>query len=254
MYKYNDNTLLHGAGVNFVIIDSILRNGIASEKYGKENNIKVNRNYIGYNLDDTISCIRYLYVNPDIDDSAYNKYIPNGISFIIENTPFIYDKSERLYHRYDEVLVKNFIPRENIKGINIPDSLIDKRLENLEYVREDSTSYINIKHIADEIKNYITNNSDMYVDYNDYYLRLYNLNNEYTSSEDKRKKEIKREFKEVIKDLNYLIGLDYEEFFSNILNKKEVTVYDIVKYLNDKTLKLPIYDIKTKIIEEGFNR
>ena len=249
MYKYNDNTLLHGVGANFTVIESILENGIASEKYGKEHNINVNRNYLGYNLDDAISCIRYLYINPDINDSAYNKYIPNGVSFIIENTPFIYDKNERLYHRYDEVLVKDFIPKENIKGINIPSSLKKEKLENLEYIREDSTSFVNIKHVADEIKNYIMSKTDMYVDYSDYYLRLYNLNIEYNNATDIRKKEIKKEFKESIKDLNYIIGLDFEECFSILLSKDEITAYDVLKYINDKTLKLPIYEIENKRVK-----
>ena len=246
MYKYNDDTLLHGAGVNFCVIDSILRNGISSEKYGKTHGIKVNRNYIGSNLDDTISCVRYLYVNPDIEDSAYNRYISKGVSFIIEDTLFIYDKSERIIHRSDEVLVKDFIPKGNIKGINIPSSMKDESLESLEYIKEDSTSYVNIKHIADEIRNYIVSKSNLYVDYNYYYLRLYNLNNEYNSATDIRKKEIREEFSETIKDLNYMIGLNYKDFFSSILNKDEVSLYDAVKYINDNTLKLPIYNIENK--------
>lgn len=249
MYKYNDNTLLHGAGLNFCVIESILKNGISSEKYGKSHDIKVNRNYVGSNLDDTISCIRCLYINPDIEDSAYNKYITTGVSFIIEGVPFIYDKSERIIHRSDEVLVNDFIPKENIKGINIPDSLKDVSLENLEYIKEDSTSYVNIKHIADEIKNYIMRNSDMYVDYNDYYLKLYNLNNEFRGASDIRKNKIYEQFKEEIRSLNYMIGSDYEEFFSSILHKDNVTVFDALTYINESTLNLPIYVIENKRVK-----
>ena len=89
----------------------------------------------------------------------------------------------------------------------------------------------------------------MYVDYSDYYLRLYNLNIEYNNATDIRKKEIKKEFKESIKDLNYIIGLDFEECFSILLSKDEITAYDVLKYINDKTLKLPIYEIENKRVK-----
>lgn len=252
MYKYNDNTLIHSVGVNFCDIESIMKNGIVSSKYGEEHGIDINRNYLGSNLEDTISCIRYLYVNKDIEDSAYNRYVPNGISFLIEDTPFIADKDERFIHRSDEVLVKDYIPKENIKGILVPERLINTDLEDLSYIREDSTSYSLIKHRVDSISDYINSISGISCDFEDYYRELYYLSEEAKNASEDEKSDIFEEFKDVIKDLNYEIGLDYEKCFSKVLNKTDINILDIVNYINSNTLNLSIYQSKDKSITKKF--
>lgn len=248
MYKYNDNTLIHSVGTDFSAISSIMNNGIVSKKYGKEHGIDINRNYYGSNLDDTISCIRYLYVNKAIEDSAYNRYVPNGISFVIEDTPFIYDKDSRFIHRSDEVLVKDFIPKENIKGILVPEHLIDTDLEDFTYIREDSTSYILVKHRLDNIVNYIQSISNVKCDYEDYLRELYYLSEETKNVSEEEQIDIYEEFKDVIRDLNYEIGLDYKKCFTKVLNKDDINILDIINYINDNSLQLPIYmlDVKNK--------
>lgn len=251
MYKYTDNTLIHSAGVNFSVIESIMKNGIASESYGKEHNISVNRNYFGSNLEDTISCVRYLYVNKDVEDSAYSRYVKEGISFIMEDVPFIHDKKERVIHRSDEVLVKDFISKEKITGISIPSYLEDTSLEDLEYIKEDATSYVKIKHIADNIRDYIKEKSGLDRDYSDFYRELYYLNEEYKNASSSEKEEIRGEYKEVIKELNYEIGVDYTDCFSKVLGTDDITAFDILNYLNKENLKLPIYEIKTKMTGKG---
>lgn len=266
MYKYNDNTLFHSSGVNFSVIESIMKNGIASEKYGKEHGISVNRNYFGSNLEDTISCVRYLYVNDEVEDSAYSRYIKKGISFIMEDVPFIHDKNERIIHRSDEVLVRDFIPKEKITGISIPTDLEDTPLEELEYIRVGNTftkgdkvdfptSYSNIKHIVDNISNYIKEKSGIERDYNDFYRELYYLSKVYESEKDsmsdKEIEELYNEFRDVLIDLNYEIGVDYTDCFRKVLGKEDVTVLDVVNHINNSTLKLPIYEIDTKKERKG---
>lgn len=251
MYKYNDDTLIHSVGNDFSAINSIMDNGIVSEKYGKEHGISINRNYYGSNLDDTISCIRYLYVNETIEDSAYNRYVPNGISFIIEDTPFIHDKDARFIHRSDEVLVKDFIPKENIKGILVPENLINTDLEDLSYIRGDSTSYILIKHRLDNVVNYIASISDIKCDYEDYLRELYYLSEEAKNVSEAEQIDIYEEFKDIIKDLNYEIGLDYKKCFSKILNKDNINILDIINYINNNSLQLPIYVVEDKKVNKN---
>lgn len=251
MYKYNDDTLMHSVGFNFCAIESIMKNGIVSEEYGKNNNISINRNYFGSNLDDTISCVRYLYVNEDVEDSAYNKYVKKGISFIIEDVPFIYEKNERVIHRSDEVLVKDYIPKEKIVGINIPTDLMDADLEKLEYIKENSTSYVNIKHNADAISEYIKQKSGLNRDYNDFYIELYGLNEDFRTASKEEQANIKKEFKDTIKELNCEIGLDFYDCFSRVLGKEDITVFDIINHINKETLNVPIYEIETKKERKG---
>lgn len=251
MYKYNDNTLIHSPGVDFAAIEGIMKNGIMSLEYGNKHNIEVNRNYFGSNLDDTISCIRYLYVNKEVKDSAYNKYVPNGVSFLIEDVPFIFDKDTRFIHRSDEVLVKDFIPRDNIKGILVPEELIDTDLEDLSYIREDSSSYSLIKNKVDNISSYIKNNSGLVCDYQDFFRELYYLSEESRNDSDLNIEELSSEFKDVICDLNYEIGSDFHKCFSKVLNRKDINILDIINYINSRTLNLPIYLIKNKSMKKS---
>ena len=260
MYKYSENTLIHSPGVDFSAIESIMKNGIMSANYGKDHGAKVNRNYFGSNLDDTISCIRYLYVNKDVEDSAYNRYVPNGISFLIEDVPFISDKNERFIHRSDEVLVKDFIPKENIKGILVPEELVNTDLRDLSYIREDSSSYKLVNQKINSISSYIKDNSGIICDYSIELFKLGWYNRDYEEMIKQGKtiddnnqiaKDLHEEIKDTIRDLNNVIGYDYYECFSKILSKEDVNVLDIVNYINSKTLNLPIYMIKDKTLKKG---
>lgn len=245
-YKFNDNTLLHSCGFNILNFIGIMKNGIVSEKYAKEKGILFSRNYDGYNLDDSISCVRYLYVNKDINDSSYVKYVMNGISFILEDIDFTYDKNERIIHRSDEVLVKDNIPISKIKGILVPDEFLDSSLNELEYIKTNSTSYSLIKNIINNYKNFILeNNGNIDIEfYNDIDRELYLVNNAYrVSSNEIEKEELKLEFKDVISDLNYEIGNDLEKIFSKIIGKDDITLNDVIAYINSKELNLPLYVI-----------
>ena len=117
-------------------------------------------------------------------------------------------------------------------------------MEELEYIKEDSTSYVNIKHIADEIANYIEEKSGFICDYNNYYVVLYDLNNKFNSASEMEKINIAREFRRTIENLNFTIGLDYADCFAEILKKEEITLLDVVSYLNKETLRKPIYEIE----------
>ena len=109
-YKFNDDTLIHGISFNPMKLEGILKYGIVSENYARSNNIPYSKNY-NFTIDeeikdkdsinklimdankDNIYLVRYLYVSDD-PLSAYNMYIKNGISIIIEDVPFIYDKNK----------------------------------------------------------------------------------------------------------------------------------------------------------------
>ena len=245
-YKFNDNTLIHSTGFNILNFISIMENGIMSFKYAKEHNVSFNRNYDGYNLDDMISCVRYLYVNKNEKDSSYVRYVMNGISFIVEDVDFIYDKNERIIHRSDEVLVKDYISNSKFKGIMMPEDYLDSSLNSLEYVRSNATSYVLVKNIINMYKDFILKNkkdADLSF-YDDIDRELYAINEAYgVSKDDVEKEELKLEFKDVISDLNYEIGSDMGKIFSKILGKDNVNLSDVVSYINEKSLNLPLYVI-----------
>ena len=63
--------------------------------------------------------------------------------------------------------------------------------------------------------------------------------------------ERKEEFRDAISDLNYVIGLDYHKYFSKVLGMEDINILDIVKYINSKTLNLPIYVEKIRRVKKG---
>ena len=245
-YKFNDNTLIHSTGFNILNFINIMENGIMSFNYAKEHNVSFNRNYDGYNLDDMISCVRYLYVNKNEEDSSYVKYVMNGISFILEDVDFIYDKNERIIHRSDEVLVKDYIPNFKFKGIMIPEDYLDSSLDSLEYVRSNATSYVLVKNIINMYKDFILeNNNDADLSfYDDIDRELYAINEAYGVSKDEvERNELRLEFKDVISDLNYEIGSDMGKIFSKIIGKENISLFDVVSHVNTEGLNLPLYVI-----------
>lgn len=239
-YSFNDNTLLHTCGFNFYSFVNILKNGIMSSSIAREKGIDLSRNFDGSNLDDTISCVRYLYVNDEIEDGAYNLHIKHGVSFIIEGVDFIYDKSDRVIHRYDEVLVKDYIDISKIKGILIPESYLDCSLNELEYIRKSSTSYVLVKNNLDKLIGFINSlgGNCSVKEYDDYLRELYLINEAFRNeSNELEMKSLKEDFADVIDEINYSLGNEMSECFKRILGH-DVCLYDVVNYFNKE---LPIY-------------
>ena len=95
-YKFGENTLIHSVGFNLFKFSSILEHGILSEKAALRENVNMARNFDGYNFDEYISMIRYIYVDNGVN-SSYNRFAKKGISFIVEDVDFIYDFCQQQY-------------------------------------------------------------------------------------------------------------------------------------------------------------
>jgi len=247
-YKIGDTTLIHTCGFDILAFMNIMKHGIMSYDYAVEHGIPYFKNYHGSNLGDTISCVRPIYSNEEVFDSAYELYVKHGISFFLEGVPFIYDKEERFIHRMDEVLVKDYIPVSKIKGILIPEEYVNLPLHCLPYIRKNATSYPLIKHKTDYMRKFfVGNGEDIQVDYyNDIYNELYYIHLAYEKSEKEEERQyLKSEHVNVIHDLNELLGNDVERYFRKVLNKENVTILDIIDFVNDKELHLDVYRLKS---------
>lgn len=255
-YKYNENTLIHSIGFNFGRLESIFKYGILSCQKAKELGVPFARNYFGYNLDDMVSLIRYLYVNPMDKNSAYAKYTTSGISFLVEDVNYLYNKDERIINHSDEVLVHSHIPVQNIKGLLVPSAYRNVLLKDLDYLPLDSTSFLNIKNISDNLIRYL-GEYGYEVDtseYTEYILELYVTNKAISKIMDKDSLdylELEGNFKEIIKDLNEFFQVEVFICFAKILNNKRVTVMDVVNYLNNKYHSFNIYDIPIYVRGKG---
>lgn len=250
-YKCNDDTLFHSVLFNLPKLESIMKHGLVSEKYANTNGIYYARNYSGYNLDDTISMIRYLYVNYNVEDSSYYRYVKNGVSLIIEDTAFISDKDERIIHRTDEVLVESHIPKEKIVGIMIPSEYDDFYLSDLLLIDPNMQNYDNAKNNCNYLVRYLISNNHQ-ID-TEYYKFLMGNLNETNIAIGKQKKdstlekidydELILDFKDILLDINTFLAKDFEDYFGTLLNKDRVTLKEAVSYLNDKYLHVGIYNI-----------
>ncbi len=253
-YNYKEDTLLHSIGFNLIRLESILTNGILSKRKMEELGINYCTNYTGYNLDDTISCMLFAYINPTVENNAYNKYAINGITLIVEDVDYIYDLGERYINRVDEVLVKDYIPTNNIKGIIIPSEYRDKYIYDLNYLTLDSTSYINIKSSVDMLNKYLNNNK-YYLDMdivNEYLYELAITNNAiYKLKEQKNYKEnedyqdLVSNFHETVYDLDEYLRFEIAKYYTKKYKKIDITLLDIVNSIcEDKNI--PIYDLPYK--------
>lgn len=252
-YKFNDDTLIHGISFNPMKLEGILKYGIVSENYARSNNIPYSKNY-NFTIDedikdkdsinklimdankDNIYLVRYLYVSDD-PLSAYNMYIKNGISIIIEDVPFIYDKNKELLKRSDEVVVKDNINPKNITGIMMPEDYKDKPLNEVMMLPKNILNYNLIKSSAIELVNYLqSNNYEVDITEFSYLLKDLGIANKSVNSLSKDNidyNDALNDYKDIINDINCFLSENVYNYFSNVLGKS-ATVLDMVEFINSK--------------------
>lgn len=252
-YKFNDDTLIHSISFNPMKLEGILKYGIVSENYARSNNIPYSKNY-NFTIDedikdkdsinklimdankDNIYLVRYLYVSDD-PLSAYNMYIKNGISIIIEDVPFIYDKNKELLKRSDEVVVKENISPLNITGIMIPEDYKDKPLNEVMMLPKNILNYNLIKSSAIELVNYLqSNNYEVDITELSYLLKDLGIANKSVNSLSKDNidyNDALNDYKDIINDINCFLSENVYNYFSNVLGKS-ATVLDMVEFINNK--------------------
>lgn len=256
-YQYNDNTLLHSIGFNPMKLEGILKYGIASQAYASASDIPFAPNYnfniapediAKYHLESAIndklternshniSLVRTLYISSD-PLSAYQKYVRNGISFIVEGIPYIQDKGKELIKRSDEVIVKDYIPKENITGLLIPQNYKDKLLSEVPILPTNILQFELIKRNVSCLLTYINSyhyslsqaekeDLDFLID--DLTIAARSIKSLSPNTIDYE--EAILDYRDIISDLNHLLSQIVYHCFASLL-KKEVTVGDLVNYL-----------------------
>ena len=244
-YNYNENTLLHGIGFDLAKFDSISKHGLLSKKAAGNFGIDMARVFSAYNGDDTISMVRYGYINKYADNSAYNKFIKKGISFIVEDVDYIYDVDKRVINSVDEVLVEDSISIDKFNGILLPEEYAYASLEDLPMFNMKSNHYKNINDTCNNLIKFIS--SLGYTLSNEEKTLYKSLSYSLLSSLEVTKKD--KELSSLEKELIREDKLALAEFMSSLVHKafcKElncdfVTLYDAVEYLNFNNLNLDIY-------------
>lgn len=232
----------HSVGFNIVKLDSILRHGLMSQKKANEDKVSFARSYSGYNLDDTISLVRGIYSSLD-EEGAYKKYITSGITIemFLSLDEVFYDVKDRYFNYYDEVLGKDYIPKEKFSSIVIPKEYEDYSLTDLPILTLSSTSYQNIKDTSDNIISYIENTLNSKVEKEEYNDLLNELKLTIKAlSLDTEDKELQESFMDIKYELNCFLTESLTNAFKPLIKRENITILDIVTYINDMTLNLPI--------------
>ena len=270
-YKFNDDTLIHAIGFNPMKLEGILKHGIISTNYARKKVINYSKNY-NFTIDNdnnvnlnsnvnkileeannnNIYLVRYLYVNDD-PLSAYNMYVKHGISLIVENVPFIYDKNIELLKRSDEVVVKDHVPKDNITSIIIPSLYKDMRLDEVPML---PNNIINYNFIIDSVRSLLSylETYNYKIDNEELLYLLADLKTAYISLNSQEKTSVDYEeslldYKEIISEIDKILSFNVYKCFSNLIGK-EATVLDMVSFINSK------YDNKeiTLLEERGRTR
>lgn len=267
-YVFNSDTLLHGMGFNPMKLEGILRNGIVSNDYAKRIGIPFSKNYnftissedlAKNNLSDSvnielternsrnISLVRVIYITDD-ELSAYRKYIEHGISLIVEGVPYIKDKSKELIKRSDEVIVHDYIPKENIMGILVPSVYKDKKLNGVPMLPSNILNHDLIKSTVLNLISYLKS-YNYKVDEEELAFLIDDLECAASSIHSLKKgssdyEDAMSDYKEIISEISYLLSSFVYDCFSKLL-KKEVTVLDLVEFINSKYDNKNIYFLNT---------
>lgn len=242
-YNYGENTLLHSVGFNPYKIESVLKHGILSKNEAEKQNISFTKNYFGYNFDNFISMVRYMYVNFDDENSSYNKYARKGVSFIVENQDFVYNQSNACFNYPDEVFVKDKVPVENIVGVSVPKKYLSYELKDLSMIPLKSSSYLNIKHTCDDLIGYLLSinykvNKD---EYNIYLREIYNT--VIALEKDITNHDLQEDFMDSKLALNEFMAEQVNSAFDILLNKENTTLEEMLFYIIRRNRELDIYSI-----------
>ena len=239
-YNYKNDTLLHSVGFNLQRFVSVLNYGIVSKNKAKELGLSFSKNYkIKGQNDDYVSMLQVGLVNPDEDISAYKLHTIFGISFIVEDIPFIDDRNGHFIHRPDEVLVKDHISTNMIKGIAIPLMYQNVHLNNLLIIPPDVTSYNNIRDISISYYEFLKSygyEMDM-KEFSSYLNDLLFIHMDYASlkelnADEFELNEVKEEIRETLSELNKYLGEETAKCFEKLLGYNP-TLKETINYLTN---------------------
>ena len=74
-YKFNDDTLIHGIGFNPMKLEGILKYGIVTENYAKNNDILYARNYNFTLNDEMLDKVGKTDINEKLEEANKNRKI-----------------------------------------------------------------------------------------------------------------------------------------------------------------------------------
>lgn len=235
-YDNIDYFYYHSTDIDVTRLYSMLKYGIMSANYIRENNIPYyHRNYINSSCRDSHVSISHFPITLwryfEIENELYNSSA-NRITFILNGNIDVVEKIAYKKQKYtNERHVKTGIRKEDIEGIVIRKIDAFKQIENIKFNLNMTDFNGMLKKLFDtilffkEVHNYEKNIDELYM-----LIGKLIENKTYKTS-----------LKEILNKISLYMQKYLKEAYKSILKKEEVNLLDIIKLYSD----IPIY-IMTK--------
>ncbi len=217
-----NDILLYPLGFDISRLYNSLVYGVMSESDYKEKGVTFIKSSYDPVHTDEVNLYNYEDFVSDALSGRETHYINNSICLVIESDVLVFP-----------------ISKEDIVSIAIPSCYVDTSLNEINYLNFGNMSYEQIKNNCDTFlkaleKYGFEKDQDKYDSSYDVLRYSYNLG---------------KDFEEEVEDArNYLnedIGYDVRDTFRKVLNKQnEITLLDLINYLNEQTLNLPIVQLE----------
>lgn len=133
------NILFHGIGFNIFSLLGILKYGIVSNSQAQtESNPYFYVNTIGSNGYKDICVAISPSINGISSSDTFNKYVVNGISFLIKIDKNLTLKKKEVQSYNDMCYIENNVPTDNIKGLMINEKYLNTPISELPVGLNDS--------------------------------------------------------------------------------------------------------------------
>lgn len=267
--SFDSELYFHSVGYDFFKMESILQNGLLSKNELSKRDILSTKNFDGCNPDDYISVCAYgdQYYSPK---SSYENHVKGNIIFYMTDVEVIegLDVSELNINDYirknltvpvnmgeysDERFIKGTVPLEKIKGVLIPNKILNSNIKDLSYI----SSTLSLDALENQIKYYISsieNKSNAVINKEQFILEIERLR--LLESKCKTKEYKVKNYHETLliysNSFNKRIGLLLEEMYKNILNKTDVRAFDVISHiLEKKNLSISMSDDNYSYVNLG---
>lgn len=217
-----NDILLYPIGFDISRLYNSLIYGVMSEDDYKERGVDFIKSSYDPIHTDEVNLYKYEDYENDALPGRETHYINTSICLVIESDVLVFP-----------------ISKENIISIAIPSYYVDTSLNEINYLNFSNMSYEQIKNNCDTFlkaleKYGFEKDQDKYDSSYDVLRYSYNLG---------------KDFEEEVEDArNYLnedIGYDVRDIFRRVLNKQNgITLLDLINYLNEQTLNLPIVPLE----------
>ena len=241
--------------LNLVKLDLILKHGILCKNLIEQNKLVTLYTHSADNFESK-NGNKYVSLTEYTDKCKFNNIFESfachtltSLSLMVNKDIEVSRVGERQTYFDDELFCLNYISKNMIRGIILPEHLANLQIKEVSCLPNDISCYTNkyIKNWIECMQNYFKKSISV-KEIENSLIQYWNILNEYENPE--------RWTESAMKTQRNLYGYDFKDVLANILNNLwqeklnilNPTYLDVVKELNNE--ELPIYEIKQKCLKK----